>query len=279
MRSAPPSRTSTGPIVVVCGAWHVPALDTAAVRATEDAAILRGLPKVKVAAAWVPWTHRRLSTASGYASGVSSPGWYRHVFSHPGAPGVGRFFVEIAGLLRRAGLGASPDDLIAGTRLADALAALRGRPRPGLSEVLDAADAVMGNVALVRRELVVGDAIGTVPSSAPQVPLARDVTRLQKSARLRPTAEPTTIECDLRTPERAATLDPAPPPARPRRGVGHGGGGTRIVRHVPRDVATVVGARAVDPPHRAGRLRHDARSGGHGAHRRARRRRPLASPN
>ena len=193
-------KESAGPIVVVCGAWHVPALDVATVRATEDAATLRGLPKVKVAAAWVPWTHRRLSTASGYASGVSSPGWYRHVFSHPGASGVGRFFVEIAGLLRRAGLGASPDDLIAGTRLADTLAALRGRPRPGLSEVLDAADAVMGNVALVRRELVVGDAIGSVPSSAPQVPLARDVTRLQKSARLRPAAEPTTIECDLRTP-------------------------------------------------------------------------------
>jgi len=55
-------------------------------------------------------------------------------------------------------------------------------------------------VALVRRELVIGDAIGSVPSSAPQVPLARDVTRLQKSARLRPAAEPTTIECDLRTP-------------------------------------------------------------------------------
>ena len=194
------AKESPGPIVVVCGAWHVPALDPTTVKAVDDAATLRGLPKVKVAAAWVPWTHRRLSTASGYASGVSSPGWYRHVFDHPGADGVGRFFVEIAGLLRRAGLGASPDDLIAGTRLADTLAALRGRPRPGLSEVLDAADAVMGNVALVRRELVVGDAIGSVPTSAPQVPLARDVTRLQKSARLRPTADATTLECDLRTP-------------------------------------------------------------------------------
>ncbi len=154
---------------------------------------------MKVGAAWVPWTHRRLAAASGYAAGVGSPGWYRHVFEHPGSDGVARFFVEIAGLLRAAGLGASPDDLIAGTRLATTLAALRGRPRSGLAEVLDAAEAVMGNADLVRRSLVVGDAIGVVPPSAPQVPLARDVARLQKSARLAPAAAPVTLEVDLRT--------------------------------------------------------------------------------
>ncbi len=194
-------KDTPGPVVVVCGAWHVPALDVLGrvPTAADDAAALRGLAKAKVAAAWVPWTHRRLSASSGYASGVASPGWYRHVFEHPGPAGVGRFFVEIARLLRRAGLGASPDDLIAGTRLADTLAALRGRPRPGLGEVLDAADAVLGNVALVRRELVVGDAIGSVPPSAPQVPLARDVAKLQKSARLAPSAAATVVELDLRT--------------------------------------------------------------------------------
>ena len=85
---------------------------------------------MKVAAAWVPWTHRRLAAASGYAAGVASPGWYRHVFEHPGADGVARFFVEIAGLLRRRGLGASPDDLIAGTRLATHAGGAARPPRP-----------------------------------------------------------------------------------------------------------------------------------------------------
>ncbi len=187
-------------IVVVCGAWHVPALDLDGRTAAVDNSTLRGLPRVKVASAWVPWTHRRLTTSSGYGAGVDSPGWYRHVFDHPGDDGVARFLVDAAHLLRAQGHSASPDHLIAGTRLAEALATMRGRPRPGLGEVLDAADAVMGGLELVRSELVVGDALGRVPDDAPQVPLARDLARAQKSARLKPTAAATTLEIDLRTP-------------------------------------------------------------------------------
>jgi hypothetical protein len=186
-------------VVVVCGAWHVPALDPGASTAAADARMLRGLPKVKVAVAWVPWTHRRLTAASGYGAGVESPGWYQHVFANPGPDGVARFFVDAARLVRERGGAASPDDLIAGTRLAESLAAMRGRPRVGLAEVLDAADAVMGGLDLVRRELVVGDALGSVPAAAPQVPLARDLGRAQKSARLVPRAEPRTLEIDLRS--------------------------------------------------------------------------------
>jgi len=187
-------------IAVVCGAWHVPALDLDGRPAAVDTATLRGLPRVKVASAWVPWTHRRLTTSSGYGAGVDSPGWYRHVFDHPGSDGVARFLVDAAHLLRAHGQSASPDHLIAGTRLADALATMRGRPRPGLVEVLDAADAVMGGLDLVRSELVVGDALGRVPDGAPQVPLARDLAKAQKSARLTPAATPKTLEVDLRTP-------------------------------------------------------------------------------
>lgn len=187
-------------IVVVCGAWHVPALDLEGRKASVDNATLRGLARIKVASAWVPWTHRRLTTSSGYGAGVDSPGWYRHVFEHPGSDGVSRFLVDAAHLLRARGLSASPDHLIAGTRLADALATMRHRPRPGLAEVLDAADAVMGGIDIVRAELVVGDALGEVPESAPQVPLARDLTKMQKTARLKPVAATKTVEIDLRTP-------------------------------------------------------------------------------
>ncbi len=187
-------------VVVVCGAWHVPALDLDAHTVKADTATLRGLAKVKVASAWVPWTHRRLTSSSGYGAGVDSPGWYHHVFDHPGADGVARFFVDAARLLRSRGLSASPDHLIAGTRLADALAAMRERPRPGLTEVLDAADAVMGGLDVVQSELVVGDALGSVPDGAPQVPLARDLAKAQKSARLKPAATPKTVEVDLRSP-------------------------------------------------------------------------------
>jgi hypothetical protein len=190
-------------IVVVCGAWHVPALDVTAkgaTTATADAATLRGLGKTKVAVSWVPWTHERLATSTGYGAGVRSPGWYDHVFRHPGHDGVARFFVDAARVLRTADISASPDHLIAATRLADTLATMRGRPRPGLDEVLDAADTVMGGLPLVRRRLVVGSALGSVPDGAPQVPLARDLAKRQRSARLKPDADDRNIELDLRTP-------------------------------------------------------------------------------
>ena len=190
-------------VAVVCGAWHVPALREPLPPASVDARTLRGLPKVKVAISWVPWTHRRLAITSGYGAGVRSPGWYAHVFEHPGPQGVAQWFVRTARLLREHGLSASPDHLIAATRTADTLAALRDRPRAGLAEVLDAAHVVMAGdtgLALVERELVVGSAIGEVPPEAPTVPLARDLAVQQRRGRLKPEADPKVVELDLRTP-------------------------------------------------------------------------------
>ena len=56
-------RDGHDPIVVVCGAWHVPALDVAATHRAADRARLRGLPKAKVDVSWVPWTNARLAYA------------------------------------------------------------------------------------------------------------------------------------------------------------------------------------------------------------------------
>lgn len=190
-------------IAVVCGAWHVPALSEPLPTRATDAHTLRGLAKVKIGVSWVPWTNRRLAAAEGYGAGVRSPGWYAHVFQHPGPTGVSRWFVAAARLLRERGMSASPDHLIAATRTANALAALRVRPRPGLAEVLDAADTVMAGstgLALIDRELLVGDAIGEVPEEAPQVPLARDLAAHQRRVRLRPSADAQTVELDLRQP-------------------------------------------------------------------------------
>jgi len=190
-------------IAVVCGAWHVPALAQPLPPATADAQTLRGLPRVKVGACWVPWTHRRLASSGGYGAGVRSPGWYAHVFAHPGEAGVSQWFVGAARLLRDRGMSASPDDLIAATRASTTLAALRNRPRPGLAEVLDAAETVMAGssgMTLIQRELIVGDAIGEVPEDAPQVPLARDLATQQRRVRLKPAATVNTLELDVRTP-------------------------------------------------------------------------------
>ncbi|HEV2759678.1 MAG TPA: DUF5682 family protein, partial [Acidimicrobiales bacterium] len=79
-------------VAVVCGAWHVPALTTATSMAA-DAITLKGLPRVKVSATWVPWTSGRLAAASGYGAGITSPGWYSHLFNAPDQV-VARWFVK-----------------------------------------------------------------------------------------------------------------------------------------------------------------------------------------
>ena len=191
-------------VAVVCGAWHAPALhDLSAVPAEADAALLRGLPSVKVAMTWVPWSSRRLAAATGYGAGVRAPGWYHHLFTHAGPDVVARWFCEVAAVLRAGGYTVSPAQLIDATRLADALATMRRRTLPGLSEVTDAAAAVLGEggsapMALVHEELIVGTTVGSVPDDTPMVPLARDLAASQRRLRLKP--EDRTLELDLRRP-------------------------------------------------------------------------------
>ncbi|MFF4649478.1 DUF5682 family protein [Streptomyces sp. NPDC001380] len=189
-------------IAVVCGAWHVPALERMPT-AAHDRGLLRSLPRrVRTEATWVPWTHRRLARHSGYGAGVASPGWYHHLFTAPDRP-VARWTTRAAALLREAGHPVSPAHVIEAVRLAETLAALRGRPLAGLTETLDAVRAVLGDgaeaaLAPVRERLVVGDAVGRVPDTAPAVPLQRDLTRLQRTLRLRPEAAERHLDLDLR---------------------------------------------------------------------------------
>uniref|UniRef100_A0AAU2JS87 DUF5682 family protein n=1 Tax=Streptomyces sp. NBC_00049 TaxID=2903617 RepID=A0AAU2JS87_9ACTN len=186
---------------VVCGAWHVPAL-RAKTTVAADKALLSGLPKVKVETTWVPWTHRRLARAGGYGAGITSPGWYAHLFSARDRP-VERWLTKVAGLLREEDRQVSSAHVIEAVRLAETLAAMRGRPLPGLTETLEAVRAVMCDgsdvpLALIEDRLVVGDVLGEVPDGAPVVPLQRDLTRQQRSLRLKAEAQDRELELDLR---------------------------------------------------------------------------------
>ncbi|MEU9603133.1 DUF5682 family protein [Streptomyces sp. NPDC048057] len=188
-------------VVVVCGAWHVPALGERTTLAA-DRAQLKGLPKLKVETTWVPWTHRRLARRSGYGAGIDSPGWYGHLFTAPDRP-VERWLTKVAGLLRDEDVPVSPAHVIEAVRLAEALAVMRGRPLAGLTETTDAVRSVMCDgsdvqLALVRDRLVVGDVLGEVPDAAPAVPLQRDLNRRQRSLRLKPEALERELELDLR---------------------------------------------------------------------------------
>ncbi|TNY37170.1 DUF5682 family protein [Thermomonospora catenispora] len=190
-------------IAVVCGAWHVPALQ-ARVRAGEDDRTLRGLPKRKVALTWVPWSYGRLARRSGYGAGVRSPGWYRHLFLSPDRP-VERWLTLAARLLREEDLHVSSAHVIEAVRLAETLAALRGRPLAGLEEVTEAARAVLCEgaeepLALIRERMVVGERLGSVPDGTPMVPVQRDLRAECRRLKLTPSARPKEQDLDLRRP-------------------------------------------------------------------------------
>ena len=188
-------------VAVVCGAWHVPALEKMP-KSSEDAAVLKGLSKMKVNVTCIPWTHGRLALHSGYRAGVESPGWYHHLWTASDQP-LTRWMVKTARLLRKEDLDASSAHVIESVRLAEALAAMRDRPSPSLTEINEATLAVLchGNdlpLQLIHRKLIVGEMMGSVPAESPRVPLQQDVISEQKRARLKADSVPQDLDLDLR---------------------------------------------------------------------------------
>jgi len=188
-------------IAVVCGAWHVPALEKLPAP-KEDVAVLKDLSKLKVNATCIPWTHGRLAVQSGYVAGVESPGWYHHLWTAKDQP-ITRWMVKTARLLRKEDLDASSAHIIEGVRLAETLSALRDRPFPSLAEINEATLSVLchGNdlpLQLIHRKLIVGEQMGSVPEEAPKVPLQQDVANEQKRARLKADSVPQDLDLDLR---------------------------------------------------------------------------------
>jgi hypothetical protein len=196
-------RETDGTVAVVCGAWHAPALAGKLPPASADAALLRGMSKRKVTLTWVPWTHSRLAAASGYGAGITSPGWYHHLFTTPEQTVV-RWLTRVAGVLRQHDLPVSTAHIIEATRLAEALAGLRARPLAGLAEVSEATKSVMCDgdeiaAAFVTKDLVVGEMLGAVPASAPAVPLEADLRARARTLRLKIDPLERTLALDLRS--------------------------------------------------------------------------------
>jgi len=188
-------------IVVVCGAWHAPALETMP-SAAHDNALLKGLAKVKVGATWSPWTNERLATFSGYGAGVESPGWYHHLWENE-PNSTARWITKAARVLRQEDLEGSSASIIEAVRLSETLAGLRGRPRPGLPETLEAMTSIFcqgegASLDLLRKPLLLGDRMGELPSGIARLPIQEDLEKQQRRLRLKPTAGEKAIELDLR---------------------------------------------------------------------------------
>ncbi|HLY30771.1 MAG TPA: DUF5682 family protein, partial [Ktedonobacterales bacterium] len=249
-------------IAVVCGAWHAPALNTPNEKpaislshtvaegadtpislptregsersAMADADTLKGLKRVKVEATWIPWTNSRLAYRSGYGAGIFSPGWYEHLWTAPDRVSI-RWLTQAAHRLRAEGMDTSSASVIEAVRLADALAAMRELPMPGLPELHEATQTVLCNgdetpMRLIRDKLEIGERMGEVPPETPAVPLQRDLEAQIRKLRLELSGEIKKLELDLRKPgdreksrlfHRLALLGiPWAKPARRSRGLG-----------------------------------------------------------
>ena len=195
----------------------------------------------------MPWSAQHLAMASGYGAGVASPGWYEHLWSG-GRPLVETWLVRTADLLRDEGFDISPAHLIEASRLAETTAALRGRSTAGLEEVNEAIRAVLtfGSdvpLALIAERLIIGTALGTVPSSVATAPLARDLAdraapTAARAGRHRPRHRPRPAARD-----RPRAKPSAPPTAGAGRPVGRADRGRAPGDgHVPRALDAALGS-------------------------------------
>ncbi len=257
-------------VAVVCGAWHVPALDIAATLGDRrQRHVARPAARSRSASAGCRGRTGASPRPPGTAPGSAARAGTTTCSAIPGPTASPGSSSTPPTCCAAPAWPASPDHLIAASRMAETLSVLRGRPRPGLDEVLDSADTVMGGLPLVRRRLVVGEAIGEVPPGAPQVPLARDLLVRQRRVRLKPRSDVAVVELDLRTPNGLRRSHLLHQLVALGVAMGCARGGARHERDVPRDLAGRVGAGAVGAPRRARRARHHRRAGGDQPARRA----------
>ncbi len=195
-------------IVVVCGAWHIPALTDYAKTEKEDEKQLKKLKKVKVEFTWIPWTYERLATSSGYGAGVISPAWYEILFKVKREKVLTQWMTRAARLLRAQGIDASAAHVIEAVRLTYALAAIRGQNLPGLEEMLEAATSIFGGgypepIQIIHKELIVGNKMGGVSATQNNSPLKRDFELHLKKLKLSKywgRQEKQELELDVRNP-------------------------------------------------------------------------------
>lgn len=198
-------------IAVICGAWHAPVLEASALKeisaSADDATLAQFKPRKGITSecTWIPWTYDRLAAASGYGAGITSPGWYEHIWEHPSRP-ASPWMTKTGRLLREEGLDASPASVIESVRMAETLATIRGRVAVSLDDLEESTQAVLCHgqslpMKLIESKLIIGERLGQVPDGVPMVPLQRDLLKLQKALRMKVSAVASTLDLDQRKPQ------------------------------------------------------------------------------
>lgn len=219
-----------GPVLVVCGGYHAPALARlwpaahARFRPGDDepATPLAEGADVRHGSFLVPYTFKRLDAFTGYASGMPSPAWYQWLWTH-GVEGAGRQVLQgVLARLREKKLPASTADLMAVQLRAHGLARLRGHRAPLRSDWLDAlagalvADALDVPLPWTYRgpiragtdpvlvhimDVMAGDQAGRLAPETPQPPLVSSFWLALAAAGWELKGHATEVELDLLTPE------------------------------------------------------------------------------
>jgi hypothetical protein len=225
-----------GPVLVVCGGYHAPALARlwpearARYQAGDDepatsmpAAAAHAQPgDLRHGSFLVPYTFKRLDAFTGYASGMPSPAYYQWLWTH-GADGAGRQLLQaVLTRLREKKLPASTADLMAVQVRAHGLAMLRGHRAPLRSDWLDAlAGALVSDaldaplpwtyrgpiragtdpVLVQTMDVLAGDLMGKLADGTPQPPLVASLWSELAAAGLSVGIQPADVELDLLTPQ------------------------------------------------------------------------------
>ncbi|MEM1385012.1 MAG: DUF5682 family protein [Pseudomonadota bacterium] len=183
-----------GPVVAVVGGFHAPAL--------LDATPAEPAAKVpaKTRSYLVRYGFAALDALNGYAAGLPQPGYYdflwRRVEAGDTAPPWRETALDlVSGFAERCRTGGHPIPLPAQVemlRIAEGLAAMRGRPGAMRHDLIDGARAALVKGEAAAQEIwterlidhLRGEALGDVPPSAGSPPLVEDARRRARAHRL-----------------------------------------------------------------------------------------------
>ena len=168
-------------VLVVCGAFHAPALIESLPAMTDRE--VKVLPRVDASLTLMPYSYFRLSSQSGYGAGNHAPAYFQRLFEARRAgeaDGLSATFLsELCHAMRRAGQVGSAAEVIEAVRLAASLAALADAPAPCLRDLRDAAVCCLGRaeyevIAPHLHEIEVGSAVGRLPKGISRTSIQDD---------------------------------------------------------------------------------------------------------
>ncbi|MEM9069236.1 MAG: DUF5682 family protein [Myxococcota bacterium] len=207
-----------GPVVVVCGGWHKPALEAMSNEgdASWPAAVDAG--EGRHGSFLVPYSFHRLDSFVGYQSGMPSPAWYQVLWDKGAEAAADAMLERSVRRLRDKKQQVSPADVIAVQLLAEGLQRLRGHSAMARTDLLDGLAGALIKEALEaplpwsRRGRLVqgtdprlvevvaafsGDTKGALHADTPRPPIIADVRTQLKELDLEP---PSDVELQLDQP-------------------------------------------------------------------------------